>query len=168
MMHAAGDRPDAADPIEDDLVHPARPALDALFRADPFARSLGIELDDWGLGWAEVSATPTAVHGNFLGPLHGGFLFSLADVAMAYAGNSWGRMSLALSMEIQYVRAGASGARLRAVARCRSRTRRISAFGIDVTDHDDRLLATLQGMNYRTDNWHLDDEPWPADWRARF
>lgn len=154
--------------FHEDAPHPARTALDALFRADAHARTLGIELVDWGLGWAEVRATAPATHGNFLGSLHGGYLFSLADVALSYAGNSWGRMSLALSMEIQYLRAAHPGAPLRAVARCRSRTRRTSAFAIDVTSGADTLVATLQAINYRTDAWHLNEETWPAEWRARF
>ena len=148
--------------------HPARVALDALFRADPHARQLGIELVDWGLGWATVSAIPDATHGNFLGSLHGGFAFSLADVALSVAGNSWGRMSLALSMEIQYLRPAAPGVTLRATARCKNRSRRISAFGIDVTDSDERIIASLQALNYRTDNWHLGEDVWPEEWRRTF
>ncbi len=154
--------------VSDDEHHPARGALDALFRADPYARGLGIELVDWGLGWAEVTAVPTVERTNFLGSLHGGFAFSMADVALSYAGNSWGRMSLAISLEIQYVRAGAPGAALRARATCRSRSRRISSFAIDVLDDADRLVATLQGMNYRADGWHLGEDRWPEAWRARF
>lgn len=148
--------------------HPRRDELDALFRTDPHARQQGIELVDWGLGWAEVVAAPTAAQTNFIGSVHGGFLFSLADVALSYAANSWGRISLALSMEVQFVRASRPGADVRACARCRSRTRRVSSFGIDVVDGDGRLLANLQGMNFRTDDWHLDDERWPAAWRERF
>jgi len=152
----------------DDEEHPAREALDALFRADPYARGLGVELVDWGLGWAEVVATPDGQRANFLGSLHGGYLFSMADVALSVAGNSWGRMSLAISLEIQYLRGGVAGSTLRARASCRSRTRRLSSFGIEVTDADGRLLATLQGLNYRTDDWHLDEGHWPAAWRERF
>lgn len=155
------DRPDPAE------AHPARDALDRLFRSDPHARSLGIELVDWGLGWAEVRATPTADHGNFLGTVHGGLVFSLADVALSYAGNSWGRMSLALSMEVQYLKAATVGTPLYAVARCRSRSRRISSFGIDVTDPDGTLTASFQALNYRVDRWHLDADAWPTDWQAR-
>lgn len=152
----------------DDDEHPARDALDALFRADPYARGLGIELVDWGLGWSEVSAVPSAQHTNFLGTLHGGFAFSLADVALSYAGNSWGRLSLALSMEVQFLRAGAAGRPLRARATCRSRGRRISSFGIDVLDDGERLVASFQGLNYRTDDWHLEQSCWPPAWRDRF
>jgi len=148
--------------------HPARDALDRLFRSDPHARGVGIELVDWGLGWAEVRATPGAGHGNFLGTVHGGVVFSLADVALSYAGNSWGRMSLALSMEVQYLKAATVGTELRAVARCRSRSRRISSFAVDVTDPDATLIASFQALNYRVDRWHLDESLWPDDWRARY
>ena len=130
--------------------------------------SLGIELVDWGLGWSEVRVTPAAGHGNFLGTVHGGLLFSLADVALSYAGNSWGRMSLALSMEVQYLKAAETGAELRAVARCRSRSRRIASFAVDVTAAGETLIASFQAINYRVDRWHLDESAWPDDWRARY
>ena len=160
--------PNQAPSGADDAEHPDRDALDALFRADPYARSLGIDLVDWGLGWSEVTAVPAPQHTNFLGTLHGGFAFSLADVALSYAGNSWGRMSLALSMEVQFLRAGVAGRPLRARATCRSRSRRISSFAIDVVDGENRLVASLQGLNYRTDDWHLEDTCWPVAWRERF
>jgi acyl-CoA thioesterase len=158
--------PAAGEPGDAD--HPARAALDALFRADPHARQLGIELVDWGLGWAEVRATPAEGHANLLGGLHGGFVFSMGDVALAYAANSWGRRSTALSVEIHYLRPGSTGSPLRAVARCRHRSRRVSSFAVEVFDAEDRLLASLQGLNYRTDEWHFDEASWPSRWRAAF
>ncbi len=158
--------PTRSGPVDGD--HPGRAALDALFRADPHARHLGIELVDWGLGWAEVRATPTDQDGNFLGSLHGGYVFSLADVALSYASNSWGRRSLALSTEIHYLRPAAAGAPMRAIARCRHRSRRIAAFGVEVLDAADRLVASLQGLNYRTDEWHLGAASWPDEWREAY
>lgn len=152
-----------------DEPHPAglRNELDAVFRADPHAAHTGIVIRDWGLGHAEVELVTEARHGNFIGPVHGSIAVAVADVALSIAGNSWGRVSLALSLEAQWTKATLVGQTMRGVARCRSRSRRISSFQIDV-EADGRLVATFQALNYRTENWHFGPDRWPEDWRHRY
>lgn len=142
--------------------------LDALFRSDPFASGLGGELIGWSGGEARLRWTPGPEHGNFLGLVHGGALFSLADAALAVASNSWGRICVALSVEAQFLAASSPGRPVVAVARERSRTRRTAAYGIDVTAEDDpeALVAAFQGLTYRTDGWHLGTDAWSEEWRA--
>ncbi len=157
------------DDAESDESHPPglRDELDALFRADPHARTTGIVLGDWGIGHAEVTLATEPRHANFIGPVHGSIAVAVADVALSVAGNSWGRLSLALSMEVQWTKATLVGQTMRGVARCRSRSRRISSFSIDV-EADGVLVATFQALNYRTDSWHFGEDRWPDDWRRRY
>lgn len=141
--------------------------LDSLFRSDPYAGLLGAELLVWGQGEARLRWMPHPGHHNFIGVVHGGALFSLADAALAVASNSWGRACLALSVDAQFLAAPPAGQPLATVARERSRSRRTASYTIEVTGPDGGgLVAAFQGLVYRTDRWHLGAEAWPEDWRT--
>jgi acyl-CoA thioesterase len=146
---------------------PNRDRLEAGFRADPYTLGLGMELIGWGGGSATVRWTPRAEHRNFSGTLHGGAVFSLADAALAVASNSWGRISLALSVDAQFLAAPAVDVPLVATATERSRRRRVAAYLIDVTAEpsDRSLVASFHAIVHRTGRWHLGEEAWPGDWR---
>ena len=64
--------------------------VQSLHDADTAAQQLGIELREAGAGTAVVALTVGNQHLGSLGQLHGGVLFTVADVAMSYAGNSRG------------------------------------------------------------------------------
>lgn len=152
---------------------PGRPAtevpnhaeLGVLWRGDEFAGRLGAELEDWGGGWSRVGLTVTDQHRNFAGWLHGGVSFGLGDVAFAVASNSWGRLSVALSVDVQFLATAAPGERLVAEGRERHRTARTGAYLIEVSS-DGRLVASLHALVHRTSRWHLGEDAWPDEWRA--
>lgn len=145
--------------------YPNREALDAVFRGDGFAEVLGAELDDWGGGWSRVTWTPSPDHLNFGGVVHGGAVFGLGDYAFAVASNSWGRIAVALAVEVQFLQGVKPGVPLVAEGRERSRTRRTGAYLIEVHDPD-RIVASLHAMVYRIDAWHLGEDAWDDAWRA--
>ena len=72
-------------------------------RQDRFAELLGIELVDIKPGYGLVSMAVGDSMLNFHGLLHGGAIFSLADVALGAAASSRGRMSVGLSVDITYL-----------------------------------------------------------------
>lgn len=145
--------------------HPNRDAMTALFERDTLASTLGVTLEDWGAGWARVEFTPGDAHRNFAGTVHGGAIFSAADVAFAVACNSWGPSAVALSVDVHFLEAVAPGERLVIEATERSRTRRTGSYQLDV-HAEDRQVASLHAMAYRTAVWHLGEDAWPASWRA--
>ncbi|MGH9009532.1 MAG: hotdog fold thioesterase [Acidimicrobiia bacterium] len=103
---------------------------------------------------------------NFVGSVHGGALFSLADAALGVASNSWGRLCVALTVEAQFLSAPV-GDVLVATAVERARTRRTAAYSIDLISEDDgSLRAAFQAMVFRTGRWHLGEDAWPEEWRA--
>jgi acyl-coenzyme A thioesterase PaaI-like protein len=78
-------------------------------------------------------------------------------------------MSVLLTADAQFLSAGRAGDVLLAHAEERSRTRRTAAFAIDVlSEADGALRATFAAMCFRTERWHLGEDAWPADWRARY
>jgi acyl-CoA thioesterase len=144
-----------------------RARLEALFLGDVFVDGLGAELVEWDGGRAVFRLTPGARHLNFVGSVHGGVLFSLADAALGVACNAWGRVCVALTVEIQFLSAPMAGEVLVATAVERSRTRRTAAYAVDVvSEADGALRAGFSAMVFRTGRWHLGDDAWPEDWRS--
>lgn len=143
-----------------------RAALEKVF-LDPWTGLLGAELVDWDGGRATFRLETGGGHRNFVGSVHGGVLFSLADLALGVACNSWGRLCVALTVEIQFLSAPQTGETLVATAAERSRTRRTAAYAVDVVSEADGVLrASFQAMVFRTGRWHLGEAVWPEDWRA--
>lgn len=147
------------------MTHPNREALDAVFGADPYLRELGGRLVTWSGGSAQVRWRPGPEHTNFSGSIHGGALFSLADVAFAVASNSWGRVCVALTVEIHYLAAPPLGEPLLATAAERSRSRRAASYLVEVRDPAEQLVASFHAMVHRTSRWHLGEDAWDAGWR---
>jgi acyl-CoA thioesterase len=143
-----------------------RARLEAVFQSDAYVNDLGAKLVEWDGGRAVFRLAPEPRHRNFVGSVHGGALFSLADSALSVASNSWGRVCVALTVEIQFLSAPV-GDVLAATAVERARTRRTAAYAIDVTSEaDGALRAAFQAMVYRTGRWHLGEDAWPEEWRA--
>jgi acyl-CoA thioesterase len=143
-----------------------RDALEAVFHSDAYVSELGAKLVDWDGGLAVFRLAPEPRHRNFLGSVHGGALFSLADAALGVASNSWGRVCVALTIETQFLSAPVDHV-LIATAVERARTRRTAAYAIDVTSEDDGAVrASFQAMAFRTGRWHLGEGAWPEEWRA--
>jgi acyl-CoA thioesterase len=143
-----------------------RSRLEAVFQSDAYLSELGAKLVEWDGGRSVFRLAPEPHHLNFVGTVHGGALFSLADAALAVASNSWGRICLALTVETQFLSAPLAGDVLVATALERSRTRRTASYAIDViSEEDGTLRAGFQAMTFRTNRWHLGEDAWPEEWR---
>ena len=128
------------------------PASDPIFRKigqDPFARWLGIELQELRPGYSRVAMTLTPQMLNFHGIPHGGAIFSLADAAFAAASNSHGQAAVALSMTIQYLAAVEPGMRLVAEAQELRKGNRTGFYQITVKTEASELVATCQAVVHR-------------------
>lgn len=144
-----------------------RSRLEAVFQSDAYLSEFGAKLVEWDGGRAVFRLAPEPRHLNFVGSVHGGALFSLADAALGVASNSWGRICVALTVETQFLSAPLAGDVLVATALERSRTRRTASYAIDViSDADGTLRAGFQAMAFRTGRWHLGEDAWPDEWRA--
>lgn len=119
------------------------------FRQDPFAELLGIELLEVGPGYSSMSMMVREDMVNFHGIPHGGAIFSLADAAFAAASNSHGQTSVALNIEISYLRIVAPGTKLVAEATEEYLGKRTALYHITVTADDGGLVASCHGVVYR-------------------
>lgn len=121
---------------------------------DPFAQFLGIKLIEVGEGSAVAEVV---VKGNLLnahGTTHGGVIFSLADVVFAVASNSYGKTSVALSMNIGFLAASWEGSRLRATAVEEKRNNRTAWYRIRV-ESEVEVVAILDALVYRKNDYFI-------------
>jgi acyl-CoA thioesterase len=114
---------------------------------DAFARLLGMELLEVADGRARVALTAGPQHGNFLGLVHGGAVFSLADAALAAASNSQGGTAVATVVTIHLLQASHAGDRLLAEAVQEHRTGRLALYRIAVVRLPaEDLVAVAEGQ----------------------
>ena len=125
----------------DDL---ARACADAMWKDDDASSTLGMEILDVKAGEATLAMTiqPHMVNGQRIA--HGGFIFTLADSAFAFACNSRNARAVAAHCQITFIRPGKIGDRLVAIAREISRSGRSGIYDVRVTV-DDEVIAEFRG-----------------------
>lgn len=133
-----------------DLSHEARQRVEAMHRADTTAIGLGVELRYARPGTAIVTLAVAERHLGSLGQLHGGVLFTLADVAMSYASNSRGGTSMATHAAIDFVDGAQLGDVLVATATEQSLRGKAGIYDVAIrAEQDERLIATFRGSTLR-------------------
>ncbi len=150
-----------------DFPQDLKDGLNQIFLSDPTAKSMGVTSFDWAPGEASVRSMLTENFANFLGVGHGGFLFSLGDIALSFASNSYGRKSLAMKVDVTYHRGVQVGDEVVASATEMSRSRRFASYQIELHVGDE-LVASATGLTFRTEDWHLGEETWPEDWKKTY
>ncbi|UCF95836.1 MAG: hotdog fold thioesterase [Spirochaetaceae bacterium] len=115
---------------------------------DLYARYLGVEICQWGEGYATAKLELNKNHLNSVNTVHGGVIFSLADSAFSVASNSRGTVAVAIQVCISYFKAVSSGT-LYAAAREVSLNPKLATYLIEVTDDNGSLLGLFQGTVYR-------------------
>jgi uncharacterized protein (TIGR00369 family) len=116
-----------------------------------FFQELGAELEEYSEGRAVVALTLTEKHLNNASNLHGGVTASLLDIAMGLCG-TWAespeerRVAITLSLNTNFSSTAALGARVRAVATCRSAGHKVFMASCDLLDQNDKLLGFGEGV----------------------
>lgn len=115
---------------------------------DRLAKRLGFTLGEVRKGFARAEVELADQHLNSAGSVHGGTLFSLADLAFGAAANSHGSVALAVSASISFVKAVRSG-RLIAEAREVSLGRKIATYVAEIRDWENDIVALFKCTVYR-------------------
>jgi acyl-CoA thioesterase len=119
-----------------------------LLKNDHFAAHSNVELVSISPGVARAKMTLGSHHLNGLGTVMGGAIFTLADFAFAAASNSHGTVSVAINVNISFMKAVNTGT-LWADAREISKSFKIGTYTVEVKDDAGDLVALFQGMAYR-------------------
>ncbi|WP_027581716.1 hydroxyphenylacetyl-CoA thioesterase PaaI [Bradyrhizobium sp. Ai1a-2] len=122
----------------------ARACAEAMWKEDDASKGLGMEIVEIKPGQATLAMTiaPQMVNGQRIA--HGGFIFTLADSAFAFACNSHNERVVAAQGSITFIRPGKLGDRLTATAREISRSGRSGIYDVRVTAGDD-VIAEFRG-----------------------
>jgi acyl-CoA thioesterase len=125
----------------DDL---ARACADAMWKEDDASKGLGMKIVEIRPGQAVMSMTvqPHMVNGQRIA--HGGFIFTLADSAFAFACNSHNDRVVAAQGQITFIKPGKLGDRLVARAREVTRGGRSGIYDVRVTAGD-TVIAEFRG-----------------------
>ncbi len=122
--------------------------LHQMVKEDPYLKFLGIEVEEAADGRAVCSVTIAEHMLNFLGAVHGGFIFSLADAAFSAASNSDWSPSFALDVSGSFLKSVRPGDRITAEAVRINTTKRTGLYRMDVR-HNEELIATFNGTVFR-------------------
>jgi acyl-CoA thioesterase len=124
----------------------ARACAEMMWAEDRASRGLGMTLDLVSPGQARMSMTVREEMVNGHGICHGGFIFALADSAMAFAANSHGERAVAQHAAITYLRPGRLDETLVAEATERARAKRSGLYDVRVTGSDGEVVAEFRGQ----------------------
>lgn len=116
---------------------------------DPYAKFLGMTVDEIAEGYAKVSMDVTDNMMNIHGTANGGVIFSLADAAFAIASNTYEQQAVGINVNMNFIAAGFLNNRLIAVAKEVSKNSKIGFYNMEVRNEQDQLIATADGMVYR-------------------
>lgn len=125
----------------------ARACAAAMYADDAASQALGIAIEEVTVGAATMSMTVTDSMVNGHGIAHGGYIFTLADTAFAFACNTYDEVTVAQGAEIDFIRPALRGDRLLATALEIHRGRRNGLYEVRVCREDGTLLAWFRGKS---------------------
>lgn len=135
----------------------ARRSAEAMWARDDASKWLGLSLDEVGPGRAVMSFTVEKHHTNGHDICHGGYIFTLADSAFAFACNSHNRIAVAQHNTISFVAPARRGDRLRAAAREIVLQGRSGICDVRVTDQDGKVIAEFRGASRTIEGKHFEE-----------
>jgi acyl-CoA thioesterase len=128
----------------------AKQCRDTMFETDAAIHALDISVEITGVGEAEARFEVRAGMLNGHGVCHGGYLFTLADTAFAYACNSYNQLTLAAGASMEFLRAAKLGDQVVAIAVERRRGRKTGFYDVVVRNQDGEDVALFRGRSHST------------------
>jgi acyl-CoA thioesterase len=136
----------------------AEACANAMWNDDSASQRLGMSLDHVAPGEAILSMTITDQMTNGHGMCHGGYIFTLADSAFAFACNSYNQRVVAQACSVTFLNPVELGARLTARAREISRRGRSGLYDVRVSDATGAVIAEFRGHSRVIKGTHLRED----------
>lgn len=124
----------------------ARACADLMWADDRASQAMGMAIETVAPGSARLAMTVAAHMVNGHGLCHGGYIFALADSALAFACNSHNEKSVAQHCAISFLRPARLGMRLVATAQERTRAGRNGIYDVTVTAGGE-VIAEFRGAS---------------------
>ncbi len=122
---------------------------DAMWADDRASKAMGMEILEVAPGLARISMTVREDMVNGHDICHGGFIFSLADSAFAFACNSENFNTVAAGARIEFLAPGRLGDTLTAVAKQVTQGRRSGIYDSVVSNQHGKTVALFRGNSAR-------------------
>ncbi|HET6908462.1 MAG TPA: hydroxyphenylacetyl-CoA thioesterase PaaI [Mycobacteriales bacterium] len=118
-----------------------------MYADDLASQALGIEISDVGPGTATATMVLRAdmVNGHGIG--HGGYVFTLADTAFAFACNTYDDRTVAAGADVTFLEPVSAGDALTAIATERVRRGRSGLYDVTVRRGDGTVVAEFRGRS---------------------
>ena len=123
----------------------ARACAHAMWAEDSASKGLGMQLISVEPGRAVLAMTITDRMVNGHNIAHGGYIFTLADSAFAFACNTYNQRCVAQHCGVTFIAPGKLGDRLIAKGVERQRAGRSGIYDITVTREDGTVIAEFRG-----------------------
>lgn len=123
----------------------ARACADTMWQTDRASKALGMSIQRIAPGEAVLAMTvrPDMTNGHDI--CHGGFIFSLADSAFAFACNTYNQRAVAQQCAVTFIRSVTAGETLTAHAVERSKAGRGGIYDVTVRDSKNIVVAEFRG-----------------------
>jgi acyl-CoA thioesterase len=123
----------------------AAACAEAMWAEDQASQGLGMVVERVSPGEAVISMTVRADMTNGHGICHGGFIFTLADSAFAFACNTYNQRTVAQHCAVTFLQPGRRGDTLTAHAVERNRSGRSGIYDVTVRDGEGEVVAEFRG-----------------------
>ena len=135
--------------VSEAAVRLAEQTAEAMYSRDAASRLIGLEILSVRPGHSRMTMVvrPDMVNGHHI--CHGGYLFTLADSAFAYACNAYNRNTVASACHIDFLAPAAEGEVLEAECEERSRAGRTGVYDTTIRNHHGKVIALFRGKSYR-------------------
>lgn len=127
----------------------ARRVADGMWARDAASQGLGMRIVRVAPGEAELTMPVRTDMLNGHAICHGGFIFTLADSAFAFACNSYNLTTVASGCAIDFLAPAREGDVLTARAHERSASGRTGVYDIEVANQRGEKVALFRGKSYR-------------------
>ena len=121
-----------------------------MYEKDAASRRLGISVEVTCAGQAEARIEVTVDMLNGFDVCHGGYIFTLADTAFAFACNAYDELTYAGGASIDFLRPVRVGDMLVAVATERHRGGRSGVYEVTVSNQNGEEVAVFTGRSVAT------------------
>jgi len=128
-----------------------------MYERDTASKALGMTIVQVTAGHAELTMPVRADMLNGHAICHGGFIFTLADSAFAFACNSYNFNTVASGCGIDFVAPAREGDVLTARARERALAGRTGIYDVEVANQRGETVALFRGKSYRIKGHLLED-----------
>ena len=136
----------------DDL---AKACAAAMWSTDQASQGLGFEIEEVRQGYARLSMTVRCDMLNGQKIAHGGFMFTLADSAFAFACNTYNQFAVAQHCAVTFLAPGFEGDILTAEAVERHRAGRSGIYDVTVTNQKGEVIAEFRGNSRTVKGQHI-------------